>query len=251
MKLSAVLLVQNQILLNKYNYNSYRPIGTITETIDRLQELQVDEIVILNRGHSNSVVDDFFALFKDIKALKSISTPLAFGGGITELKQVEKLIDSGVERIVLSARNVSTSLASSVAEKFGEQSIIFHLPFLVKDKEVTFKCGNREHKSEQVTKALSENYGGEVILTSVAAEGSGEIDVEQIGNAIRLIPENLNVMYSGGVSTASQIESLASLKLNGVCLGNILNSKEIFIPIAKRSCSKITRTLNLESLDND
>lgn len=251
MKLSAVLLVQNQILLNKYNYNSYRPIGTITETIDRLQELQVDEIVILNRGHSNSVVDDFFALFKDIKALKSISTPLAFGGGITELKQVEKLIDSGVERIVLSARNISTSLASSVAEKFGEQSIMFHLPFLVKDKEVTFKCGNREHKSEQVTKALGENYGGEVILTSVAAEGSDEIDVEQIGNAIRLIPENLNVMYSGGVSTVSQIESLASLKLNGVCLGNILNSKEIFIPIAKRSCSKITRTLNLESLDND
>ena len=52
MKLSAVLLVQNQILLNKYNYNLYRPIGTITETIDRLQELQVDEIVILNKGHS-------------------------------------------------------------------------------------------------------------------------------------------------------------------------------------------------------
>ena len=251
MKLSAVLLVQNQILVNKYNYNSYRPIGIITETIDRLQELQVDEIVILNRGHSNSVVDDFFALFKDIKALKSISTPLAFGGGITELKQAEKLIDSGVERIVLSARNVSTSLASSVAEKFGEQSIMFHLPFVVKDKEVFFKCGNREDKSEQVTKALSENYGAEVILTSIAAEGSGEIDVEQVGNAKRSIPDNLNVMYSGGVSTVSQIESLASLELNGICLGNILNSKEIFIPIAKLSCSKITRTLNLESLDND
>ena len=251
MKLSAVLLVQNQILLNKYNYNLYRPIGTITETIDRLQELQVDEIVILNKGHSNSVVDDFFGLFKDTNALRSISTPLAYGGGISELKQAEKLIDSGVERIVLSACNVSTSLASSVAEKFGEQSIIFHLPFLVKDKELTFKSGHREHKSEQVTKALSKNYGGEVILTSIAAEGSGEIDVEQVRNAIKSIPENLNVMYSGGVSTVSQIESLANLELNGICLGNILNSKEIFIPIVKRSCSKITRILNLESLDND
>ena len=251
MKLSAVLLIENESVVNKYNFDSYRPIGKIAQTIKRLEDFQIDEIILLNRGHTQNPNQDFTSLFDSNSKKITMSTPLAYGGGISTLQHVEKLIDAGVERVVLSARHISARLTSEIAKKFGEQSIVFHLPFEIQKSSLVFKCADAIHGRDSIVEALENNLGSEVILTSIAAEGSGEFSIEDVTRVVDIIPKKFNIIYNGGVSSIIQIGDLLNLGLNGIGLGNVLNSKELFVPLLKRSYNEISRNFDMGLLKDD
>jgi len=249
MKLAAVLLIENGIILNKYHFSQYLPVGKILHTVKRLQELQIDEIIMLNKGHSDDPVKDFMQIQNSDFSRISLSTPMAYGGGIRNMSHVEKLIDSGVERVVLPSREIYSKLSQAIAHKYGEQSIIFHLPYIKKTKMFKTFDSKKEFPLIQKIGKLPENFGGEIVLTSTLSEGVGKLNVDELEGLINRIPANINIVYSGGVSSTEQVDQLSSLPINGVGLGNILNSKEAFVLRAKKYCERLDRPLYEEEID--
>ena len=61
------------------------------------------------------------------------------------------------------------------------------------------------------------------------------------GDTFPGFPENVRIIYSGGIATLNHVEFLSTLSINGVALGNIIASREAFVLHAKNSCTGITR----------
>lgn len=246
MKLIASLLYQRGSLLNKYKFEGYRPVGRVSPTIQRLEQLQIDEVVLLNKTHTSDPADDFIAIQESESGLRQLTTPIAYGGGIKTLKQVQRLIHSGVERVVLSAIEISSNLKREIAEKFGEQAIIFHLPYYFIGSKLMFRTSSCLLSGDEVLSKLPRDFGGELILTSVNSEGTGKINFRELKEFVNRLPSDIAKVYGGGVQEVSQIEQLSQLALNGACLGNVLNSKEAFVLNVKMSCSAVTRPVRNE-----
>lgn len=243
MKLVANLLYLEGFLVNKYGFKSYRPIGKILQTLKRLEEIQIDEVTLLNKSHSNNPARDLLAIQDRELGLRRISTPISYGGGISTLKEAERVIYSGVERIVLSARQVGTALADEIATKFGEQAIVFHFPYYFEESDLFFKTSDSTLSGDEVLRKLPRNFGGEVIMTSIKSEGTGEVDIEELKRLIDKVPSEVAKVYSGGIANVNHIDGLSRMGLNGACLGNILNTKEVFVLNVKKSCSAISRPI--------
>lgn len=243
MKLVANLLYREGFLVNKYGFKSYRPIGKVSQTLQRLEEIQIDEVILLNKSHSNDPAGDLLVIQDREPGLRRISTPIGYGGGFRTLKEVERLIYSGVERIILSARQVGTALVHEIANRFGEQAIVFHFPFCFEESDLLFRSSDSMLSGNEVLRKLPRDFGGEVIMTSIRAEGTREIDFEELKRLIDKMPTEIAKVYSGGIANISHLEGLARMGLNGVCLGNILNTKEVFVLNAKKSCAAISRPI--------
>jgi cyclase len=241
MKLVASLLYQEGFLLNKYKFKSYRPIGRVSPTIQRLEELQIDEVVFLNKTHTSDPTADFIDLQERESGLRQLTTPIGYGGGIKTLEQAQKLIYSGVERVVLSASEISSSLSKEISGKFGEQAIIFHIPYYFIGSKLMVHTSRSLLSGDEVLSKLPREFGGELMLTSTNSEGTGRLDSRELRCLEERLPLEVAKVYSGGIQEVGQIEELSQLGFNGICLGNVLNTKETFVLNAKRSCSAITR----------
>ena len=101
-RIAATLILDSNQIINAYNFEVHLPVGKLKYTLERLQEFEVDEINILNTSHSNSVINDLDKLLEDINNWH-VSTPLAYGGGISTLADAVYVIKSGVERVIISA----------------------------------------------------------------------------------------------------------------------------------------------------
>jgi len=240
-KLSAILLVKDDFVVNKYKFCTYRPIGRLIHTLQRLEELQIDEVIVLNKNHSTDPIQDFKKLWISKKESISFSTPLAYGGGVNKQEHAEGLISQGVERIVLPGNKFGSKLHKNIAEVFGEQALIFHLPYKYEKNEPVFSLGQGNSINSELLEKLPIDFAGEFVVTSMDSEGTNEIKVEEIERVLCKFSENVRIIYSGGVATVNHLELLSKLPINGVGLGNILASREVFVLNAKTNFRGITR----------
>lgn len=241
MKLSAIILVKEGLVVNKYRFSEYRPIGRLIHTLQRLEELQIDEVIILNKSHGADPVEDFKRLWISKHGSIPFSTPLAYGGGVNKQEHVEGLISQGVERIVLPGNKVGSKFQANIAKIFGEQALIFHLPYKYKMNEPVFYLGQGRISNPEFLERLSLNFAGEYVITSMNSEGTNKIEAREVQKVLSKFPENVRIIYSGGIATLNHVEFLSTLSINGVALGNIIASREAFVLHAKNSCTGITR----------
>ena len=99
--------------------------------------------------------------YSDINYLKEVksSTPLAFGGGIRNLKDLDLLEGLPVERFILSSALFYSDLdlLHRLRSKYGEQSIVGFIPFSFKKQFQVFNSTNNNFQSPDSLNKLSSN----------------------------------------------------------------------------------------------
>ncbi len=233
-KIVASILVRNGLVVNSTNFSVYRPIGSVDQIVSRLQEWEVDEIVVLNLTHSENPLCDFFQLFSET-LLGTIHTPIAYGGGITNALAAESVIAAGCERIVLSASRWTPENSREISVNLGDQSVLIHVPFVLDGSEVSV------HKPGisigDYLKSTPDNWGGELFLKDRNRDGAtSRVDVfKKISVLARGI--NTPILAGGGVSSLREVEELMEIDcLKGIVIGNWFNRDELIIPKIKDRC---------------
>ena len=77
-RLSALIVVKNNIAVQSFSYNSYLPIGRPDLLIENYDRWGVDEIIILAIDRTKDNVGPDFKLLEKISKLK-IMTPIIYG----------------------------------------------------------------------------------------------------------------------------------------------------------------------------
>lgn len=156
------------------------------------------------------------------KILETVSVPIQMGGGIRSKEYAQKLLNLGIERLILGTMAIENPLlVQELAEEYGSERIMVSLDS--KDSKVVIK-GWTEKTSKtapEMGKILEENGAGGILFTNVDVEGllnGFNLDpVLELVNAL-----NIPIVYSGGITSLDDLERLQPTGVKGVVIGSAI-----------------------------
>ena len=193
----------------------------------RLYEEQgADEIVFLDIGASPENRRILIDVVK--RTARELSIPLAVGGGIRSIKDMEEVLCSGADKISMNTAAVKNpSIISEGAEIFGSQCVVVAIDAKRRDGwwEV-YICGGREPTgldAVEWAKKVERLGAGEILLTSMDKDGTTSgYDLE----LTRAVSESVNipVIASGGAGEPKHIyEALTIGKADAALAASIFH----------------------------
>ncbi|UCH43305.1 MAG: imidazole glycerol phosphate synthase subunit HisF [Dehalococcoidales bacterium] len=201
-----------------------------------------DELVFLD---IMATVQDRKTRFEWVKKVcELVTVPLAVGGGIGSIEDMQLLFDIGVNKVSVNTAAVKNrDLISEAATKYGQERIVVAidgrknppdsgLPRL----EVVVKSGSEPTGIEIVAwaKQVEELGAGEILLTSKDADGTKDgYDLEMTRAVAEAV--NIPITASGGAGKLEHLyDAVVTGKASAVLAASIFHFGEISIPEVKR-----------------
>jgi len=204
------LTISGNKLVKTVRFSDPLYVGDPINAIRVFNDKEVDELVVLDIHVGKEGKAPNFELIHDL--CTECFMPLAYGGGISTLKQVEQLIAMGVEKVILNAATVTQpDLIREAVKHFGSQSIVgcidYKKGWLRTKPTVYTHSGSHHTKLDPIehAKALQELGIGELILQSIERDGTRKgYDLELLHE----ISQNLQipVVAMGGAGTMAHLK---------------------------------------------
>ncbi len=185
-------------------------VGDPVNVINLFNKFEVDEIILADIRATLSGAPPQFDLIADLAA--ECWVPLAYGGGIRDLQDVEKLFRAGVEKVIFNTAFIENpKLIEESAKHFGSQAVVVSLDFkkvglLKSQHEVFIRSGTQRTKLSPVdaVKRAQSMGAGEVLAHSIDHDGGRlgyDLDViREIAHAT-----SLPVVACGGAATRDDL----------------------------------------------
>ncbi|MBS9442724.1 AglZ/HisF2 family acetamidino modification protein [Photorhabdus heterorhabditis] len=219
-----VLLFNNDGLQKGRIFKNHRYIGDPINAVKIFNNKEVDELVLLDIEASVKNREINFDILKEIAS--EAFMPLSYGGGIKNIKDIEKIFSIGFEKIILNTSAVNNpKLIQEASSLFGSQSIVVSIDvkknfigkYIIYTKSGTQKCtlNFKEHIRN------IENLGaGEIILTSINNEGTKKgFDTILIKEASHFT--NIPIVISGGAGSFNHIRDAINSGAQASAIGTM------------------------------
>lgn len=195
------LLLQNQGLIKTVKFKDPVYVGDPINAVKIFNEKEVDELIFLDIKASKEKREPEYKLIQDIAT--ECFMPFCYGGGISTIEQIRKILSLGAEKVSLNSilfRN--SELIQNASGLFGSQSIVvaidvkknFFGKYKVYDSSIQSLTDN-----EPVGFAvrLAQLGAGEILLNSVDRDGTMEgYDIELIRKITNAV--DIPVIACGG-----------------------------------------------------
>jgi len=193
------------------NFVNLRSAGDPVELGKAYSEQGADELVFLDITASFEGRKTFTEMVTKVAA--TLNIPFTVGGGINELKDVERLLYAGADKVsVNSAAIRRPELIDEIATRFGSQVCVVAIDARLDDEtgngqmsnsQMSWHCylkGGRERTERQLLEwahEAQERGAGEILFTSMNHDGVKE---GYANEALRQLADNLNIpiIASGG-----------------------------------------------------
>jgi cyclase len=167
---------------------------------------EVDEIAILDISATGQVREPNFTLLRDMAS--ECFMPLAYGGGVRTVSQIQTLLRIGFEKVILNSSLFEDSkLIKDASREFGNQSIVVCIDvkksFLGRYRVVSHSAA-REHgyAPEKWAESVAAMGAGEIVINSVDRDGTMTgYDLELIRRVTEAV--DVPVIASGGARNIS------------------------------------------------
>ena len=171
-RIIPVQLLINNRLVKTVNFDSYRDAGDHIYSSRIYSQQDTDELVFLNIDREKRDINNLIPLIKKVSEVCFM--PLAIGGGIKSLNDVESLIENGADKVVInSICYTRPEVIGEIAEKFGSQAVVVSIDVkydFLNEKYVLYsRCGRRP-----------ENISLKEHIVSITKDGAGEIFINSI-----------------------------------------------------------------------
>ncbi len=201
-----VLLLKNGGLVKGEKFKKHKYVGDPINAVRIFNEKEVDELAFFDISVDGN--EPSYELIGDMAS--EAFMPIAYGGGIRRVDQVERLFRLGVEKVIINSEfHSNPDLIKQCSQIAGAQSIVIAVDVkksMFGRYEVYTRNGT--HKTgicpvEYAKKA--QLYGaGEIVLTSIDREGSAQgLDLELIKKVTAAV--EIPVIVQGGVSCLDHI----------------------------------------------
>ncbi|MFL2887082.1 MAG: imidazole glycerol phosphate synthase subunit HisF [Candidatus Pelagibacter sp.] len=207
--------VKNGRVVKGINFVDLKDAGDPVEQAKVYSDGGADEICFLDITASNENRDIIYDVVKDTS--KKCFVPLTVGGGVRNVKDINKLLNCGADKVSINTAAVQNSeVVIESSKQFGSQCIVVAIDAKKNgDKWEVFTHGGRNNTgidALEFAKKMEENGAGELLVTSMDRDGT------QVGFDIDLTFKisskvNIPVIASGGVGNLDHL-------VDGIKLGN-------------------------------
>lgn len=240
-RVSATVLVKNGITVQSIKFNKYLPIGKPEISIDYLNQWGIDEIIFLDMSATKNKNEPNYEIIN--LASKKCFVPLTVGGGISKLEHIQKLLNSGADKVSLNyAAITQPDLISKAAKIFGDQCVVVNIDSIITlEGNKVYDYVNKKiiNKSPgDFAKEMVERGAGEIVINSVDRDGTYiGYDIPLINSVCEKVV--VPVLCSGGAKNANDfIEVFKRTNVSGAIAANFFHFYEHSVNITKSIISK-------------
>lgn len=175
-RIIPTLTLDNEKLVKTIQFKKPNYIGDPINAVKIFNEKEVDEVVLLDITATKQNRPPNYSKIEEIAS--EAFMPFAYGGGIKNLQQIEKLFKLGIEKIVLnSILNENLELITEAAKIFGSQSIVASVDInknLFGKQAAYTSSGTKKIKTPLLdfVKQLEEKGVGELFINSIDRDGT-------------------------------------------------------------------------------
>ena len=165
------LTIENGGLVKTVRFGKRTYLGDPINIVRIFNDKEVDEIILLDISATVGAREPDYALIEKIAS--QCFMPLSYGGGISNVEQGRRLLNLGVEKLVLNTAAITQpDLVGQMSSQFGSQAVVVSI-----DAKRSF-LGNYDtytHGGQRSTKRTPV-----ACATAAAAQGCGEILINAI-----------------------------------------------------------------------
>jgi cyclase len=120
-RIIPVLLLENESLVKGRKFKKHSYVGCPINAVKIFNEKEVDELIILDISTSKNGVN-----YSKLEEIVSESfMPIGYGGGISDLNQIDRLLEIGIEKIAINSELYENpEFVRSAVARFGSSTII-------------------------------------------------------------------------------------------------------------------------------
>jgi imidazole glycerol-phosphate synthase subunit HisF len=201
-----VLLLDNGNLVKTIQFKHPVYIGDPINAVRIFNEKRVDELILLDISANRNGSRSQSGLLAEIAS--EAFMPVAFGGGINNLDQVERILKLGVEKVVINtAAAANPQLITEIARRFGSQSVVASIdarPRRFGSYRVFTNGGDKAIAQDPVSfaRSVADAGSGEILITSITHEGTSRgYDLKLVRSVAEAV--TIPVIANGGASSVA------------------------------------------------
>lgn len=206
------LLVHKGGLTKTVGFGDHKYIGDPLNAVRIFNEKQVDELMVIDIDASRNRLAPDEGLIAKLAA--ECRMPLAYGGGIKTVEQIDRIIALGVEKVAIGSAAVENPhIITEAADRVGSQSVVAVIDvkaigLLKKPEVVTLNATKRSGLNPiAFAKRLEELGVGEIVINSVDRDGRmGGYDLELVRQLRDAVSVPMTVL--GGAGSLEDIRAL-------------------------------------------
>ena len=219
-----VLLVQGAGLVKTMRFKDSKYVGDPINAISIFNEKEVDELVVVDimatlekRAPRYDVVQDWAS---------ECFMPLCYGGGITRVSEMERLLQGGIEKVAINAAVVEhPDLIREAARIFGSQSVVVSMDvrksWRGRYQVVTHRAGKVvDDDIAAYARRVCDLGAGEILLNSVDRDGTMQgYDLVLVETVCRAV--DIPVVALGGAGTVAHFGDALHAGASAVAAGSM------------------------------
>ena len=218
------------------NFVNLRQAGDPVELGRAYSEQGADELVYLDITASHEGRKTFTDLVKRVAA--NISIPFTVGGGIHELKDVDRLLSAGADKVSINSSAIKNpQLINEIAKHFGSQVCVVAID--AKQTPQGWKCylnGGRVETDKYLidwAKEANDRGAGEILFTSMDHDG---VKTGYANEVLATLSDSLSIpiIASGGAGAMEHFrDTFVEGKADAALAASVFHFGEIKIPELK------------------
>lgn len=221
------LLVHNKGLVKTVLFKNPKYVGDPINAVKIFNEKNVDEIMVLDIDASVEKRGPDFRLIENLAV--ECRMPFCYGGGVSSVEEVKKIISLGAEKVAISSHAISNpSLLREMSKAVGAQSVVLVLDvskrgFLSSSYEIFTMNAKKKTgiKLKDFLVSIKDIPYGEIVINNIDLDGTMKgYDYELIDAVRSFVDTPLTVI--GGAGTLEDIKGLISrYHIIGAAAGSI------------------------------
>jgi len=248
-----VLLLRNKGLVKTVKFKEHKYVGDPINAVKIFNEKEVDELVFLDIDASREGREPSYDYLKEIAS--ECFMPLSYGGAVKSVQQIKRLIQSGIEKIIINTYALDKpSFISEAADNFGSSTIVGAIDIktnLWGKPRVYSHTKRTTLDMEPVAYAvrLQELGAGEIFLNNVDRDGvMNGYDLDLVSEVTQAV--DVPVVACGGAGSVEDMgKAITQAKAEAAAAGSLFvfhgKHKAVLITYPDyQTIEKITRPTN-------
>ena len=227
-RISPCLLVHKKGLIKTIGFKDPKYVGDPINAVKIFNEKEVDELMVLDIDATVEGRGPDFELIKNLAT--ECRMPFCYGGGVTTVEEVRKIISLGAEKVAISAAAIKNpELIREMGKAVGVQSVVVVID--VKKKKVLFGSNyeifvNNGKKStglkaKDFVAKINEIGVGEIVVNSIDRDGTMQGYDNDLNDLVRE-HSTCPMTILGGAGSLNDIKkAITRYKTIGVSAGSL------------------------------
>ncbi len=224
-RIIPIQLLSNQRLVKTTKFSAPRDVGDPIMSSKVYSNQDADELILLNIDRVDNSVDTLVSTVKKIAT--ECFVPFSVGGGISSLRDAQKLFSAGADKIIInSATFDNPQVITEIASLAGTQAVIVGIDVkLINGDFIIYSNSSTIAQSVSLSDHISRVItagAGEIMIQSIDNDGLMQgYDINLIKDTVR--QSSVPVIAAGGAGSFEHLNEAFQAEANAVACGSLFN----------------------------